>query len=38
MTTQSSELALSEIRTTKPKESAWSSVAIEKRSIPPEST
>jgi hypothetical protein len=28
MTTRSSELALSEMRTTKPKESAWSSVAI----------
>jgi hypothetical protein len=34
-TTQSSGLALSEMRTTKPKESAWSSVAIRNRSIPP---
>jgi hypothetical protein len=35
MTTRSSGLALSEMRTTKPKESAWSSVAIRNRSIPP---
>jgi hypothetical protein len=33
-TTQSFGLALSEIRTMKLKESAWSGVAIEKRSIP----
>jgi hypothetical protein len=37
-TTQSSGLALSEIRTTKPKESTWLGVAIGKRSIPPAST
>jgi hypothetical protein len=33
-TTRSSGLALSEMRTMKPKESAWSSVAIRNRSIP----
>jgi hypothetical protein len=35
MTTQSSGLARNEIRTMKPEESAWSSVAIKKRLIPP---
>jgi hypothetical protein len=35
MTTRSSGLALSEMRTTKPKESAWLSVAIRNWSIPP---
>jgi hypothetical protein len=34
-TTRSSGLALSEMRTTKPKELAWSSVTIRNRSIPP---
>jgi hypothetical protein len=34
MTTRSSGLALSEMRTMKPKESTWSSVAIRNRSIP----
>jgi hypothetical protein len=38
MTIRSSGLALCEIRTTKPKESAWLDVAIGKRSIPPVST
>jgi hypothetical protein len=34
-TTRSSGLALSEMRTTEPKDSAWSSIAIRNRSIPP---
>jgi hypothetical protein len=38
MSTRSSALALCEIWTTKPKESAWLGVAIGKRSIPPAST
>jgi hypothetical protein len=38
MTTRSSEVTLSEIRTTKFEESAWSSITIRKRSIPPTST
>jgi hypothetical protein len=38
MTTRSSGLALSEIRTTKPEELAWLGIAIEKRSIPLAST
>jgi hypothetical protein len=38
MTTRSSGLALSEIRTTKTEESTWSGIAIEKRLTPPAST
>jgi hypothetical protein len=38
MTTRSSGLALSEIWTTMSEESAWSGIAIRKRSIPPAST
>jgi hypothetical protein len=37
-TTQSSGLALSEIRTMNPKESVWSGIAIGQRLIPPAST
>jgi hypothetical protein len=35
MTTQSSGLALSEMRTTKPKELVWLRIGIRNRSIPP---
>jgi hypothetical protein len=35
---RSPRLILGEIQTTKPEESTWSGVAIEKRSIPPAST
>jgi hypothetical protein len=38
MTSRSSGLALSEIRTMKPEEQIWLSIAIEKRSIPIAST